>query len=79
MSQRTNDHAFITAAQANWLRQLCRWNGINRQEICALAGVRNFNRIPMARASELIDAIANKDGELKRQLAQIRGQLPLSM
>lgn len=72
-----NDEERITFAQAQYLGQLCRWNGIRKAEICKLAGARYYNRISKSRASELIDQLKNNDGELKRKLAEIRGQLPM--
>jgi|GEM_PF-4491912 len=73
----TSGSVLITAPQAHYLGQLCRWAGISKREISQLAGVRSFNRITMASASQLIDQLKNKDGDLMRRLAEMRGQLPL--
>jgi hypothetical protein len=67
----------ITIPQKDFLKTLCWQKHITTAEICKVAGVRFLTRMPRSQASELIDLLKNNDGDLKRKIAEIRGQLSL--
>lgn len=67
----------MSVRQKDFLKSLCWQQHITTAEICKVAGVRFMTKLTKDQASDLIDQLLNNKGDLKRKVAQIRGQLPL--